>query len=161
MHVLYWNFCTRMRLQATWCVQLPAAHTYKNLRFCFHVYKLAFDLTSTYEHTPDTHHPVHTDLCWSGCKTRHSPWVCLSVYTCTCGASLGAGNCVGLARSLSCTSVLDCLPLRWRRLLLKSSGRGCANWENETTSIHTSCCTLEPKLPATDPENPLSSQCDT
>lgn len=159
MHVLYWNFCTIMRLQATWCVQLPAAHSYKNLRYCFHVYKLAFDLHLR-AHTRHTSSSAHRPL-FIRLQNKANPWVCLSVYTCTCGASLGAGNCVALARSLSCTSVLDCLPLRWRRLLLKSSGRGCANWENKTTSIHTSCCTLEPKLPATDPENPLSSQCGT
>ncbi len=45
----------------------------------------------------------------------------------------------------------------------KSCERSSSNWETKkkTTSIHTSCCTLEPKLFMTHPENPLSSQYDT
>ena len=49
---------------------------------------------------------------------------------------------------------LDCLPLREGRRLI-------SNREKTSGSIHTSCCTLEPKYLMILPENPLSSQYDT
>lgn len=63
--------------------------------------------------------------------------------------------------SLRFESNLDCLPLAWQRLLRKSYKRGSSKPEKKLTSIHTSCCTPEPKLPMTHPENSLSSQYDT
>lgn len=99
-------------------------------------------------------------LCASGCKIKHSQWVCLSyVYMHMC-CFIRAGHCVACSsgRVSELWTIFDCLPLRQTRLLRKGSERGSSNWEKKTTSVHSSCCTLEPKLPMTHPENPFSSK---
>lgn len=108
----------------------PSAHTCKNLRFYFHVYKLAFDfspvsltLRSTHIHTYYRYTPAaiytHYSISSSAYRPlliRHPPWVCLScIYMHMCCLIRGWTP----TESLSSESNLDCLLLRWRRLLRK------------------------------------------
>lgn len=129
-----------------WYTEVVAWNTFFKHLFVF------LSISSTYRyiyrHTPAA----------SGCKIRHSQWICLYyMYMHVCCLIRGWMLCsLQLWLSLWAPS-----PSLEEPSVGKSCERGSSNWEKKTTSIHTSCCTLEPQLSMTHPENPLSSQYDT